>query len=180
MSTEYLAASKYAKALFALALTAKQEQKVAQELELLTRSFGQGEGMALLVHPLLARENKKDLLKKILAKDIGALTMKLLDLLVDKQRGALLPMIEQCYREQIEAHQAAARAEVRTAQPLTPNQLESLQRRLEAYTGKKITLQVEVEEQLQAGAKIILGDLVFDGTLTGRLERLKKTMLANN
>jgi F-type H+-transporting ATPase subunit delta len=180
MSTEYLAASKYAKALFGLALAVKQEEPVAEELDFLAQTFGKGEGLALMIHPLLASEKKKDLLKKVLGANIGDLTSRLLDLLVERGRGALLPMISQCYREQVDAHQATARAEVRTARPLTPEQLKRLQQRLEAYTGKQITLQVKVQEQLQAGTKIILGDLVFDGSLTGRLERLKKTLLSSN
>ncbi len=88
--------------------------------------------------------------------------------------------IANAYREQYHLKESLIEAKVTTARAFTDAQLDQLKLKLEMFTGKDIDLEVNVDDKLKAGAKVQLGDLMLDGSLKGRIEQLKKSMLLEN
>lgn len=69
-------------------------------------------------------------------------------------------------------------AEAVSAVEMTPGQVEELSVRLKALTGaEQIVLHVRVDPSLLGGVRVKVGDVVWDGSLSGRLEELKKKYL---
>ena len=69
-------------------------------------------------------------------------------------------------------------AEAVSAVEMTPGQIEELSVRLKALTGaEQIVLHVRVDPSLLGGVRVKVGDVVWDGSLSGRLEELKKKYL---
>jgi F-type H+-transporting ATPase subunit delta len=67
-------------------------------------------------------------------------------------------------------------AVVKTAVPLTAEQLERLTGSLGRIYGRGVSLHVEVEPSVLGGIRVQVGDEVIDGTVAGRLEELRRRM----
>lgn len=180
MSAEFIAAAKYAKATLELAEEKGQAASVLEELILATAMFGANDGQVVFSHPLLPAKKKKAVIAEVLREKAGAIVMSLLNLLIDKRRGALLAIIADCYQKQYQAKQSWQQAEVTTALPLSVEQMNKLKLKLKAFVGKDINLEIKLDKKLKAGAKVKLGDLSLDGTLAGRIEQLRRSMTAGN
>jgi len=94
-------------------------------------------------------------------------------LMIENDRLALLPEVAEQYQHYYEQDSGAQTVDVYSAAPLSDDQQQRLIKALSKRTGKDITLNIEVDESLLGGAKICCGDLVIDGTLGGKVERLK-------
>ncbi|HEY6472428.1 MAG TPA: F0F1 ATP synthase subunit delta [Acidimicrobiales bacterium] len=65
-------------------------------------------------------------------------------------------------------------ARVSAAQPIDDTQRNELSGSLSTLAGGPVELQVEVDESLLSGARIVIGDLQVDATARGRLEALRE------
>jgi F-type H+-transporting ATPase subunit delta len=65
-------------------------------------------------------------------------------------------------------------ARVTAAQPIDDTQRSELSGSLSTLAGGPVELQVEVDESLLSGARIVIGDLQVDATARGRLEALRE------
>ncbi len=94
-------------------------------------------------------------------------------LMIENDRLPLLPDVAELYQHYYEQDSGALSVQVQSAAPLSEDQQQRLTAALSRRTGKDITLSIEVDASLLGGAKIHCGDLVIDGTLSGKIERLK-------
>jgi F-type H+-transporting ATPase subunit delta len=180
MSTGHVIAVKYAKALFALAREKKLEDQVQHDLILVVRYFAQGDGQALLAHPTLPLAKKMEIIKDILGEQVSPLMFSFLKLLMEKGRGVLVGDILKVYESEWLAEQNRKLARVTTAIPLSAEQMKRLQKHLSELYEKEIELEQIVKPELQAGARIEIGDLVVDGTLRARMDRLRRAIRTDN
>ncbi|MBM9465767.1 F0F1 ATP synthase subunit delta [Nakamurella leprariae] len=67
-------------------------------------------------------------------------------------------------------------AVVRTARPLTDDQLRRLTAALGRIYGREVSLHVEVDAALVGGLRVQVGDEVIDGSIAGRLESLRRSL----
>ena len=109
---------------------------------------------------------------------VQPLTLNLLNLLVDKRRAGVLPQVYEEYERLVRSFQNIALATAVTAVPLDAAQQAALERSLEARTGKDIELKTEVDPAVMGGVLVRIGDTVLDGTVRGKLERLREQLLA--
>ena len=100
-----------------------------------------------------------------------------LRLLADNDRLALLPEIHQLFSQYAEEAARTLTVDVYSATDMTDGQLDKLKQAL----GKKLDREVEIrthrDESLIGGARIQAGDLVIDGTLKGKLDKLRSELL---
>ncbi|KAA3640366.1 MAG: F0F1 ATP synthase subunit delta [Proteobacteria bacterium] len=94
-------------------------------------------------------------------------------LMIENDRLSLLPDVAQLYQHYYEQDSGAQTVDVYSAAALSDEQQQRLVEALGRRTGKSINLNIEIDETLLGGAKIYCGDLVIDGTLSGKIERLK-------
>ena len=67
---------------------------------------------------------------------------------------------------------------ISSATALEPTDVEALRERLTVMTGKRVELHQEVDASLLGGVSVRIGDRLIDGSVRGRLERLR-TGLSN-
>jgi len=67
-----------------------------------------------------------------------------------------------------------ATADVDTARPLSDIECEKLRQLLSGAMGKPVRLVVRANAKLLAGVRVKIGDLMFEGSLRGRLERMSR------
>ena len=65
-------------------------------------------------------------------------------------------------------------ATVRVAKPLTENQRDRLVAALTNQIGRQVTIQEVIDPDILGGVRVELGDEVFEGTVSGRLEAARR------
>ena len=100
-------------------------------------------------------------------------------LLIDKRRITLLAAIEEEFSKLSNEAQGILIADVTTAEPASADQQQKIADRLADLTGKQVKLRLHEDEKLIGGVVVKIGDRRIDGSVAGRLETLKKELLAS-
>lgn len=104
---------------------------------------------------------------------ICPLTRRFLGLLQEKRVLDWLPRIAREYGTLLERGLGRTTAKVASAVPLTEEERERLQTALRRRVGRHIRLEQTVDPDLLGGLVVRVGDLVLDGSLRMRLERVR-------
>ena len=123
--------------------------------------------------PIVGREKKKAVIVKLFDGKVDPLIVRLMQLLVEKGREDILPAVIRQYSALRDERLGIVEARVRTAMPMEFDETEDLRKALEAKTGKKVRLRIEVEPELIGGAVVRIGDRVYDGSVQHQLESLR-------
>ena len=173
-ASDRVLAGRYAAALFAAAGDKREEQKVQAELAAAQKQLlGH---MALLRHPRVGTADKKKLAHAELAGKVGPTAMRFIELLIEKKRWDLFPMIAVVYGRLAADKRGAAKAVVRAALPLTADAQKQLSAQLKRFTGKDIELDVKEDPELIGGVTVKIGDWVIDSSIRGQLRRMKESI----
>ena len=172
-SSDRVLAGRYAAALFQAAAAKSEDQKVQAELGVARELLLSQD--ALLRHPRVSISDKKKLAHAALDGKVGATTVRFLELLVEKKRYELFPMIAAMYARLAADKRGVVKAVVRTARPLTAEAQKTLSARLKIFAGKDIELEVKEDPELIGGVSVKIGDWVLDSSLRGQLRRLRES-----
>lgn len=167
-------AGRYAAALFQAAAARSEEQRVLADLGAARERLLGQEG--LLRHPRVSAADKKKLIGAELGGNVGAIARKFLELLIDKKRYELFPMIAAVYGRLAADKRGVAKAVVRSARPLPPQAQRALASRLKFFSGKDVELEIKEDPGLIGGVAVKIGDWVLDSSLRGQLSRMRESM----
>lgn len=169
---------RYARALFQTAAAAGVVDRVEADLAALDEVFSsESKLLAALRAPTLTAAQKSGMLDRLFGESVQPLTRRFLHLLINKQRETLLPHVPSEFRRLANEARNQAPAMVRSAVPLSEDQLQRLTAALQERTGKQITLQTEVDPAMLGGLTVQIGDTVIDGTIRNRLAQLRQLLL---
>jgi len=168
-------ARRYAKALVQLGSEGGLVDLFRDELSAIDRLFaGNAELRAAFTNPALTVEQKKAIMKEIVAKSgVSELVGNFLLLLVDKNRVAFLGQIIQSYEKLADEFSGVIRPLIKTAFPLDAGQVSAIQGALEKKTGKKVVPQVAVDQSLLGGVVTQIGDIAYDSSVKTQLKRIQ-------
>jgi len=148
---------------------------IAADVETIGAVVRSSRDVRLFLHsPVISIPRKRATLHELFGKQIDAATLSFLDLLVRKQREALLPEILEQFAALRDIQLGIVDAHVTTAVDLTPQQRQALQAGLEQQTGKHVRLQITADPSIRGGLIVRIGDTVLDASLTHQLERLRE------
>ncbi len=171
------AAGKYARALADVVIGRglDPEATVAEVNALAALLAGSVELRTVLENPSVAAGQKLALLD-VLASRLGAsrYVRNFAALLVDNRRMAALPEIARQFALELDERLGFAQAEVTTARELDEAEKGALVRRIEGLSGRKVRARYARDPRLLGGAVVRLGSTVYDGSVRGRLQRLKE------
>ena len=133
----------------------------------------------LFLHPLVGYDDKNEILARLLARELmTSRAAVLVRLLIRENRFYLLdPVLADCMKF-YNTYAGIARAEVAARHLLGPEELTHVAKMLSSASGKKTHITQVVSQRVLGGMEIQLDDLLIDATVKGRLERLKKRVLA--
>jgi F-type H+-transporting ATPase subunit delta len=173
MSQALTLARPYARAAFALARDGGKLSGWSDALGFAARVSADPRVATLLGHPRLGRDDAVALLAP---EGADAAFADFLGLLFDNRRLALLPEISGLYDELRLESERVVKAKVTSAAALPAAELESIKAALKKRFGREVEVESAVDESLIGGAVIDAGDVVIDGSLRGKLERLQTTL----
>lgn len=169
---------RYAAALFNQARTNGTLKETSADLAVIAETLVAAPGLAALVgHPLVTQSRKKEALTGAFSSKISAATLSFLNLLADKRRTGLLADVKAEFDSLLREHNNVVAATAISAVPLTKTQLTALEKALEKRTGKDIELTTSTDPSLMGGILVRIGDTVLDGTVKGKLDRLREQLL---
>jgi F-type H+-transporting ATPase subunit delta len=100
----------------------------------------------------------------------------LMALIVRRRRLEMLPLIAREFRRLYNKKAGIVEATALSATPLDERELAALRARLEQMTGGTVELKTGIDPSLLGGVQVRLGDLLIDGSVRGRLERLRNRL----
>ncbi|MEX2546524.1 MAG: F0F1 ATP synthase subunit delta [Chloroflexota bacterium] len=102
----------------------------------------------------------------------------LLALVLRRRRVESLPNIDREFRRLYNRRAGIVEASATSAAELDADELSALRGRLEQMTGGRVDLETHVDPSLLGGVQVRLGDQLIDGSVRGRLERLRSRLAA--
>lgn len=173
MSQALTLARPYARAAFGVAREAGDLADWSNALGFAARVAADPQVAALLGHPRLGGDDAVTLL----APDGAAAAFAdFVRLLQDNGRLALMPEIAALFEELRAEAEKVVRARVTSAAALPAGELDGIRAALRKRFGREVEVETAVDESLIGGALIDAGDVVIDGSLRGKLQRLQAAL----
>jgi F-type H+-transporting ATPase subunit delta len=166
------AARPYAKAVFELALEHSRFDKWSEMLTLMAAVAHDPTMHALLESPRLSREQASELFISICQERIDEQGQNVIKLMAENRRLTLLPEVAAIYEHMRADAEGKIEAVVTSAETLTEDETNAIVLSLKKRLGREVSLSARTDPSLLGGAVIRAGDLVIDGSIRGKLEKL--------
>lgn len=174
-TVDYRASRRYAGALFQLARDRGELQNVAAGLNAVTQVTTESpELMAILHHPRVTEEKKKQVLAQVFAGQVSSDVEHLLLMMVEKDRASLIPGVASQFNRLMDEYLKETDAEAVSAIALTPEQEAALVARLQEATGYKVRLTTRVDENILGGLVVRVGDKLIDASVASQFRGIKE------
>jgi F-type H+-transporting ATPase subunit delta len=132
----------------------------------------------LLENPRVTKTDLAELLIGVAGDKLGEDGGNFIRTLAENHRLALLPEISELFDELKDQSEGVVEVTVTSAAPLDAKQQALLAAALGKRLKRQVRMQCETDAGLIGGAVLRAGDLVIDGSLRGRLERIAHELTA--
>jgi F-type H+-transporting ATPase subunit delta len=177
--TSRTAAARYARALLDVAT------KETADLDRVANDLGQFGGFLksqptlerLLLNPAVPAPRKRAAVEQLTRlTGFTPVVSKLLILLADRDRLALLGEISAMYHELLADRQNVVRAEVTSAEPLPRDRADAIEKKLAAVTGKRVAMTTTVDKDIIGGVVARVGSTVYDASIATQLRKIRERL----
>lgn len=171
-------ARRYAEAAFEVGLRDGSVERWRAELDAATAVIGDPRAIAALSNPATPLNQRSNAITGLLKGTASGPVQNLIQLLLRRGRIEELPRVAAEFRRLDDRRNGITHATATSAAPLTPDEVRALTQRLEQSTGGTIALDVQVDPSLLGGLVVRVGDRLIDGSVRGRLERLRNQLIS--
>ncbi len=174
-------AHRYASALVDIVLkpgsTLKPEEAVAQ-LRAAAQMVAQSAELRIaLATPAIPTSRKRAVMAKLLD-EIGAspYIRNFIYVVINHRRIGMLVEMSEAFELALDERMGFARAEVVAAAALDQRRSAELESELSRLTGKRMRLRFRLDPELLGGATARIGSTLYDGSLRGQLQQLRREL----
>ena len=178
MARRNTAPRRYAEAAFEVATRDGTLDRWRADLDSAASIAGDQRSLDVLANPAIPIERRAIALDQLLVDQVSEQAANLVRLLLRRGRIEDLPRVAAEYRRLDDRRQGITHATATSASELTQDEIRELTARLEQSTGGRIALDVEVDPSLLGGLVVRVGDRLIDGSVRGRLERLRNQLIS--
>ena len=178
MARRETAARRYAEAAFEVAQRDDALEAWRTELDTAASIVADDRVGRMLANPALPLDQRIEMARAILGKTVSKPVLNLIGLMLHRGRIHELPRLAAEFRRLDNARQGITEATAISAAQLTEDEVRALTQRLEAMTGGRVELDVQVDPDLLGGLVVRVGDRMIDGSVRGRLERLRNQLVS--
>jgi len=176
MAEAITVARPYAQAAFMVA-SAHQSLKDWSDMLALLAAIADDAAMHDLIHsPHISAAQLADLFIGVSGDKLNEKGVNFVHVLASNRRLDLLPEIAALFEIQRRDAEGTIRAELVTPFPATEAQQASIVASLRKRLGREIELSCSIDRDLLGGAIIRAGDLVIDGSVRGKMQRLGSSL----
>ena len=172
------AISRYANTLFELAGNPKEAATIEADAQSLLGAFSvSSELLSALKSPLNAIEDKIGVLNALGKKlKIAKIVQNFLSVVANNGRAGELEQMLKGYIALAAKARGAVKAEISSAQKLSPAQIEDLKSNLGRAFKAEIEIETEVKPELIGGLIVKIGSRLFDDSIQTKLENMKLSL----
>jgi F-type H+-transporting ATPase subunit delta len=170
------AARRYAEAAFEIALRDDSMEAWSAAMAVAEERLTDAEVTRLLSNPSLPAGDRIEVLGRILGEAVTGAPRNLLALMIRRGRFEQLPAVVREFRRLYREREGIVEATVSSAAPLDAAALAAVRTRLAHRTSKPIELDQQTDAELLGGLVVRVGDQLIDGSVRGRLERLRNDL----
>lgn len=174
-----IVAKRYAMALLEIAKEKNILDQLAEEARAVKAVFADNaEIISFLQHPKVSPEQKKQMMMEAFA-GVSQDMMNTLLLMIKRHRITEIKQMAADLVDAINDVKSVAEATVYTTRPLTDAECEAVSTAFAAKVGKQsLIIDNIVDRELIGGIKLRIGNRIFDGSVSGKLQRLERQLLA--
>ena len=177
MARTNIRALRFAEAAFAVARESQTLDAWLDALDQAASIYDNHAASLFLTSPVVPAAKKRAVLAELLPGQAPEVT-RFLAILARRDRLDLVPEIAQVFRRLLNEYRGIAVAQVTTAVPIDERQRTQIAVRLGQRLGKRIEIETRVDPSILGGVIAQVGDNVIDGSVRGRLERLRRALTA--
>lgn len=180
MSDSTTIARPYAKAIFEHALAEKKLAQWSEYLHILAHVVLSPQGFEFITNPASTHEQHNELLQSVCiskVKEDKSLN-NTIALLAANKRLMLLPEIKVLYEAHRAEQEKTLDVDVISFSTVSIAQQKELIESLSQRLQRKVSLKINIDPSLLGGAVIRAGDLVIDGSVRGKLNKLSTGLAA--
>ena len=172
-------ARRYARALMAIGVDRGNYEALGRGLQSVADALAQSRELReALVHPIFPESQRRGALEALLTRlAVDRSLHALLLMLLKRGRIADVPSVAREYRVLADRQGGRARAEVTSARPMDAGQIAQLTQALGRATGRTVVLEQRVDATLLGGLRVKVGSMLWDGSLSSRLQEARETLL---
>ena len=178
MAERTTTARPYAKAIFALARQGNTLAATSASLQRAAVVVLDPRVHALLGSPHVTAVQLAEFVAGVVGAGLDEYGRNFISLLAANRRLGFLPEIAALFEQMKAEVENAIDVEVIAASPLTSDQESRYAAALQKKLGRAVRLHTKVDGSLLGGAVLKAGDLVIDGSIKGRLDRLATELTA--
>lgn len=174
----------YAKAAFSIAMAAHQLSFWTTVLRQLALAVQDEKMKTLLGNPCVTSDELSEMMCGFLHQICGngsangeEKITNFVKLLIEKKRLSILPMIADLFQALVAAHEGYMQVTVTSAFALDDHKKQSVQQMLETQLNSKVVAEFDVNSDLIGGFLVRAGNKVLDGSVQGKLARLKSVLV---
>ncbi len=174
-------ADKYGKALFDAAQTTKSLDLVTKDATSLL-DIVKNQDMGIVIHnPLIKKSDKKAVFSEF-ASTLGwnKETLNLIFLMIENNRIFAIQEVIEKYLKLVDLLDGKLPVTVIATKEISTTQQDSIRKDLEAKFEKPVKLIHQIDPKILGGMQIKIDSLLIDGSLQGKLQRLKNVMKGVN
>ncbi len=178
MARPTTAARRYAEAAFQVALRDGTLEAWRRELDTAARVLGDEAVLRGLMNPALPLEGRESIVSRALGGDVSRPVLNLVLLLLRRGRIEILPRVAAEFDRLDDERLGITHATATSAAPLAEDEVRDLTSRLERLSGGTVALELKVDPDIIGGVIVRVGDRLIDGSVRGRLERLRSRLVS--
>ncbi len=171
MSDLITVARPYAKAAFDFAVEHQSIDRW-QTMLAFAAEVARNEQMAELLSGALAPEALSASFNAVCGDQLDEHAQNLIKVMAENGRLTALPAVLEQFIQLRDAYEATAEVDVISASALSDSQLSKISAAMEKRLSRKVKLNCKIDKSVLAGIVVRAGDMVIDGSVRGRLERL--------
>ncbi len=131
---------------------------------------------AVLLNPAVTPVQKKNVVTRLAAQANITLTRNFLLVVIDRRRIPLFEEIREAFEAIVSEDAGITQARVTSATSLTDAQRSNLESKLSVLTASEIRCRYGADDSLIGGALIRIRSTVYDGSIRGQLETLRRRL----
>lgn len=172
-----IVAKRYALALFELMKESGSIAQAEKEVELVYELFSDEKLRKFLAYPTITVEQKKTLISEHLKDKVSKHVLNTVLFMLDRKRGDCIADMAKQFIKLAMEEQQEAEAVVYSVTPLSEEHKQTVSTLIAQKVGKRnLRMKNEIQPDLIGGLKIRVGNQIFDGSIKGRLEKLKRKL----
>ena len=174
-------ASRYAKSIIDLAAERGELEEVLSDMQGMQEAVKNRDLYLLFKSPIIKSDKKRAVFNAIFDGKISKLSSEFFNIIMRKGREQFIPEIATDFIRQYKENSHITTIQLTTAHEIDQSILDGIETKLLAsnVTDKKVEIENKVDESIVGGYILEIGDKLYDDSVKGKLDKLKKAFSKN-